>query len=180
MKCQVIIALTIFGLPINAAAQTTETAEPVCRTGDVAKSLDFWVGEWSVTSRDGGVKFGTNRVERLLDGCAIFENWRSTSGNEGKSLFAFDAGAQKWTQIWVTPNTSVPGGIKRKQLVALFEGGAVRFQGSYSANDGRTIIDRTTLTPEAGGMVRQLIEVSDDGGDTWRIVFDATYKPIKQ
>lgn len=34
---------------------------------------------------------------------------------------------------------------------------------------------RTTLTPLSGDRVRQLIEISVDGGESWRRVFDALY-----
>jgi hypothetical protein len=32
------------------------------------------------------------------------------------------------------------------------------------------------LTPAAGGQVRQLIEISTDGGTSWQPTFDARYR----
>ena len=43
---------------------------------------------------------------------------------------------------------------------------------------GITIDDRTTLTREAPDRVRQLIEISKDGGRTWLAVFDAEYRRV--
>jgi hypothetical protein len=40
---------------------------------------------------------------------------------------------------------------------------------------GEARLDRTTLAPEHDGSVRQKIEVSSDGGNTWRTTFDASY-----
>jgi hypothetical protein len=69
------------------------------------------------------------------------------------------------------------GGLKEKHLIASLPGGGVRFQGELRHPDGRIVLDRTTLTPLAGGQVRQLIEVSSDGGSSWRPSFDARYRP---
>jgi hypothetical protein len=37
----------------------------------------------------------------------------------------------------------------------------------------------TILLPIAGGAVRQHIEVSMDGGASWRTTFDAEYRPVR-
>jgi len=69
------------------------------------------------------------------------------------------------------------GGVKEKTLVEVLEGGGVRFQGRIPLKGGGSYLDRTTLTPDAEGHVRQVIEVSTDGGSTWRTTFDALYVP---
>jgi hypothetical protein len=40
---------------------------------------------------------------------------------------------------------------------------------------GEIYLDRTTLTPLEDGRVRQLIEISTDGGHSWRSIFDGYY-----
>ncbi|HNR76904.1 MAG TPA: hypothetical protein PKM48_07215 [Parvularculaceae bacterium] len=149
-------------------------AEPPCRSAAHGKALDFWLGEWTVASEDGATRFGENRIERALDGCAVFEHWRGASGGEGKSLFYFDARADRWEQIWVTADTTRPGGLKRKLLVD-FAGAGVRFQGELKSEAGAPYLDRTTLTPLEDGRVRQLIEISTDDGATWKATFDGYY-----
>lgn len=62
-------------------------------------------------------------------------------------------------------------------MIARLPGGGVRFQGELRHPDGHIVLDRTTLTPLDGGEVRQLIEVSSDGGSSWRRAFDARYRP---
>jgi len=47
------------------------------------------------------------------------------------------------------------------------------------SSDGHPTPDRTTLTPQADGTVRQIIEQSDDGGTSWRATFDAVYRRSK-
>ena len=44
--------------------------------------LDFWVGEWDV--QVGGRMAGTNRIEKILDGCAVMEFWTGADGGEGR------------------------------------------------------------------------------------------------
>jgi hypothetical protein len=149
-----------------------------CRASPQGKALDFWVGDWNVIAVAGGAKQGDSRIERVLDGCAILEHWHgATPGDNGKSLFAFNAGTTLWDQVWVTSDTSRPGGLKNKHEVATWPDGAIRFQGTIFVRPGAVVLDRTTLTPLPDGRVRQTIEWSKDGGTNWSVSFDAYYIP---
>jgi hypothetical protein len=136
--------------------------------------LDFWVGKWDV--KVNGALAGTNTIEKILDGCAILEHWRSTTGQEGKSLFFFEHATDTWKQVWVTQTATAPGGVKEKTMLAPLPDGAVRFQGRIALAGGGHYLDRTTLSPLPDGRVRQVIETSRDDGATWRIQFDAIYE----
>jgi hypothetical protein len=68
------------------------------------------------------------------------------------------------------------GPIKEKLLVEEMIGGGIRFQGEILHLDGKSHLDRTTLTPLPGGRVHQVIEVSRDAGKTWEAVYDAEYR----
>lgn len=57
---------------------------------------------------------------------------------------------------------------------------AAHFQGEITLPSGNTCLDRTTLTPLEEGKVRQVIEVSRDGGQNWRVTFDAVYIPVQR
>lgn len=145
----------------------------VACTDDPAYSLlDFWIGEWIVYSGD--VKAGENRIEKILDGCAVAEFWVGEGGGEGQSLFYVDTDG-RWQQVWVTAWAANPGGVKEKTHIES-DAGSVRFQGEISHPVHGRYLDRTTLTPNSDGTVRQLIEVSVDGGGSWRTTFDAIYK----
>ncbi len=135
--------------------------------------LDFWLGDWEVFA-DGKLD-GTNRIERVLDGAALMENWHDVDGHEGKSWFYFYRPENRWKQVWVTDL----GGVKEKALVELLANGAVRFRGELPQRDGRKLLDQTTLTPLPDGTVRQVIEQSADGGQTWRTTYDAIYRRRK-
>ncbi len=136
--------------------------------------LDFWLGDWDVYSGDTLV--GSNRIEKTLRGCAVLEHWTGAGGGRGLSLFYVDDGG-RWRQVWVTENARRPGGIKEKVRQPMEAADAVRFQGEIRLPGGDSYLDRTTLTPLDDGRVRQLIEISRDGGETWETTFDAIYRP---
>jgi hypothetical protein len=54
-----------------------------------------------------GKPSGASRVERILDGCVIMENW-STVGRPymGKSFNTYNPSDKTWTQHWV--DTTAP------------------------------------------------------------------------
>lgn len=167
--------LTPLLLSFCASGALAQGQDPLlCADVPTYALLDFWVGEWDVYSGDKQV--GTNRIEKILDGCAILEHWSDPDGNEGESLFYVDQDGN-WQQVWVTPWAANPGGVKEKSLVETLPDGSVRFQGEMRHPDAGAWLDRTTLTPLEDGGVRQLIEISRDEGDTWRAAFDAIYRP---
>jgi len=168
--------LTVFFLLAVSLAPAQQMPEPhACQKNPAYQKLDFWVGDWDVFAKDDkGLeqKDGTNRIEKILDGCAIIENWRGVEGHEGKSLFYYRPVQKEWKQVWVTD----VGPMKEKTLILEMPDGGVRFQGELAKRSGGTYLDRTTLTPSAGGKVRQVIEISLDGGKTWKTTFDAEYR----
>jgi hypothetical protein len=172
-----LVAAVAMQTPVVGRAQsTTSTAPPTCSADSAFHVLDFWVGEWRVVD-SAGIEVGRNRIERILDGCAVTETWRDTGNNEGRSLFYYVPSQKQWKQVWVTPQALIPGGLKEKHLIGRTTDGGVRFQGEIVGPRG-LILDRTTLSPQPGGRVRQLIEISRDAGTTWRTSFDAIYIPV--
>lgn len=131
--------------------------------------MDFWVGEWDVF-RTGGGKVGTNRIEKVLGGAALQENWRDAGGGEGKSWFYWMPDKKAWKQVWVTPDSAY------KEKVAEPVEGGLLFSGEAVTADGKRYPDRTRLTRQGKSEVRQVIEYSADGGKTWTKAFDAVYR----
>jgi hypothetical protein len=158
-----------------ASAQQPSTPQD-CDDVEGFHRLDFWIGDWNVVDSEGAVQ-GTNRIEKVLDGCAIVERWTGAEGGRGLSLFYFNALNRTWKQVWVTSRATVAGALKEKQLVEELPDGGVRFQGVIVLADGRSILDRTTLTPLEGGQVRQVVEWSRDGGVNWTESFQGLYEP---
>lgn len=163
----------LFVAGVLAANGTSLTAQTPCAATPGFDQLDFWLGEWDVFV--GNQQVGTNRIAKILDGCAVIEEWRSARGGEGRSLFYHLPWSGEWKQVWVTDVATRTGGVKEKTLVETPGDGAVRFQGRIPDAAGHPWYDRTTLTPLPDGTVRQVIEVSQDG-ETWETTFDAVYR----
>lgn len=172
----VVLALMVVGAP--SFAQEEEDAPPKpkiksCLDDPGYHELDFWLGTWDV--QIDGKTVGTNRIERILRGCAVMEHWESSRGDKGKSLFTYDRINETWKQVWVTDGAFSPGGLKEKVLIERFDDGGMRFEGQILLDNGDAYLDRTTLRPLPGGKVHQLIEISYDDGFNWTPTFDAIY-----
>src|SRR5262245_21458670 len=140
-----------------------------CRSLPEYRLLDFWLGEWNVY--EGNQKVGTNKIEPILNSCAVIENWKDLNGGEGKSFFYFNLAHKLWKQVWVTDH----GYMKEKTQQQSYVKDVVTFQGEVLNSKGKKVLDRTRLVAQPNG-VRQIIEQSEDGGKTWQVTFDAIYK----
>ncbi len=145
-----------------------------CQADSLYHALDFWVGDWEVFDQNDRL-VGYNKIEKILNSCAIQENWTDTGGNEGKSLFYVENDSRQWKQVWVTASAKQPWGQKEKSLLSSTPGKEVLFQGSYKMQ-GQLILDRTILSKGANGHVKQTIQVSRDGGQNWQTTFIGIYK----
>jgi hypothetical protein len=171
-------AAAVVLLAISCWAQSAgKTPIHPCEQDPAYQKLDFWVGNWDVYDNHDGSKGGTDNVEKILDGCAVVEDWHELSpdGADGKSLFYYQKAMKQWKQVWVT----AVGPMKEKKLIAEFKDGGVRFQGEIPHLNGGSHLDRTTLTPLSANKVHQVIEISRDAGKTWEVVFDAEYRRQK-
>lgn len=68
-----------------------------------SSSFDFWVGEWKLSwqTPKGETKTGYNRIEKILDGKVIQENFAdSASGFFGKSWSTWNPRTKEWRQVW--------------------------------------------------------------------------------
>ena len=168
--------IRIFGLAVITAllasgTQSLSAEEPLgsgCKDG-ASRQFDFWVGHWRVTEH--GKLAGDNRVEPILDGCALLENWTGAKGGAGKSLNFFDREDGLWHRTWVDRS----GGALF--LAGKFENGAMRLEGERAATSKQPATrHRITWTPLPGGKVRQLWESTPAGKNLWSTQFDGLYE----
>lgn len=164
-----------FGLMLCLLAPTASFAQtpPPCSSDSAFTWLDFWLGDWTVTVD--GKQVGTNHIEKILDGCAVTEDWVAADSTHGHSLFYFEPGTRTWKQVWVTQRALGRGGVKEKALIARLSDSSLCFQGTIPLSDSTSYLDRTTLTSLGPDSVHQLIEISTDNGTTWHTTFDAIY-----
>ena len=153
--------------PTVAPAQEANLPQPANRPCDSpeCRQFDFWVGDWEVDTPD-GKRAGTNRVEKILDGCVLLENWSGARGGAGKSFNLYSATEKRWRQIWVDNRgmlLELAGGIEDGKMVL------------QDARPG-TVRNRITWEKLADGRVRQHWTTSQDDGVTWTDAFVGFYK----
>ena len=153
----------------QAAAPAPTPSPAPCRSPEY-RQFDFWVGDWDVHTPDGKTA-GVNRIERILNGCALRETWKGARGSNGTSLNSWDPGTRRWHQTWVDDDglvLNLEGGLRAGKMVLL---------GETVSPTGDRALQRITWSSIAGGRVRQLWEKSGDGGKTWEIAFEGIYSP---
>ena len=165
----VVCAVLCFGLAgIDVASAQDEKEDPPCSDAEYSQ-FDFWVGEWRVTDPNGEFQ-GTNRIEKILDGCALQENWTGAQGTRGHSYNAFAKRRGIWHQTWVDSNGTVlllDGGFQEGKMV---------LTGQTPSRDGKGIVLHEISWEEmADGRVRQIWRISRDDGSTWIDAFIGLY-----
>ena len=157
------------------AAAQAPSASPAAAAAPCAppeyRQFDFWVGNWDVKDPSGQV-VGTNRITREYDGCVVQEHWEARGPQKqiGSSFNTYFPAARRWHQTWVDSTGGfllLDGGMAEGSMV---------LNGDMPARKGTGMVHhRIAFTPNANGTVRQLWEVSRDGGKTWAVSFDGTY-----
>jgi tetratricopeptide (TPR) repeat protein len=149
----------------DAAAKVDHNAHP-CKYKPENRQLDFWLGEWDV--QVAGQTIASSRIETLLDGCGVQENWMPLGGPEGKSWNFFNPATGKWEQLWLSNGNVL-------KLEGSLQDGVMRMEGTRGG-----AMNKMSYTPLAGGRVRQVWDISTDGGKTWSSSFDGIYIPKKK
>ena len=134
--------------------------------------FDFWVGNWNATWKtpDGKVAKGTNRIEKILGGTVIQENFSDEQQSFlGTSISVYNPQQKLWHQAWADN-----------------QGGYFDFEGAI---DGEKRIFRTKLREVNGARIVQRMvfydikpdafnwdwELSKDGGNTWQLQWQINY-----
>jgi len=131
------------------------------------KQFDYWLGDWNV-SNTAGKLVGRDHVQKIYGGCAIQEHWTSVDGGTGGSYSIYDSSRKLWHQTWVDSTGTL------LVLEGNLKDGHMLLTGDETLPSGKHALNRMSWTP-TGGKLRQLWEVSQDGGKTWKIVFDVYY-----
>jgi hypothetical protein len=154
--------------PGLAASQATPPAQPPACAGPEHRQFDFWVGTWDVAT-PAGKPAGSNRIERVLDGCVLLEHWTGQGGGSGKSFSMYVAAEKQWSQTWVDSSGN------RIVLTGGWKGDRMVLANAWKGRDGKDMASDLTWTPLPDGRVRQVWRQSSDGGATWTTTFDGLY-----
>jgi len=151
---------------LSAAGISGAEAQQASSCSDtVHGAFDFWIGDWEVHSPDGKLA-GHDTVERVAGSCGLLESWTGAGGGTGRSLNFLDPSDGAWHQLWVGS-----GGLVLR-LSGGLEDGSMVLRGR---GNGPSRLQRITWTPLDDGRVRQLWEVSEDEGESWKTSFEGLY-----
>lgn len=165
--------LLIFSLAFILTLSTNAFAQQVNKRPDCSsqyhRQFDFWAGDWVVTDKHGNI-MGYNKIDLILNQCALQENWQGATGSNGKSFNFYDRQSKQWHQTWIDNS----GGIL--YLDGNLQGNAMIIQGTRLGQEGKQVLHRISYTPLSDGRVRQHWQASDDTGKTWNEVFLGFYE----
>ena len=131
--------------------------------------FDFWLGDWDSFDVASATKDARVRVDKILDGCVIHEDYQSVDGHKGESFSIYDASRKVWHQSWVTNRGKllmIEGGMRE---------GAMVLTGVDRTASREECQVRGIWKPVEGG-VRETAFTSTDGGKTWKPWFDLIFR----
>ena len=153
-----------------ADISTQQFSKPVFCSGPEYRQFDFWVGDWDAFDAGKAELIARARVDRVLDGCVLREDYGRGNGLHGQSFSLYDASRKIWHQTWAT---------NRGELLTI-EGkladGEMVLAGTERAADAAEKLVRGVWKPIDGG-VRETAATSQDGGMTWQPWFDLMFRP---
>jgi ketosteroid isomerase-like protein len=147
-----------------AAAESPKSAS--C-AAPAYRQFDFWAGDWDVFDVGSPIKVAHARIDLILDGCVLREDYQGADGHKGQSFTIYDAARNVWHQSWVT---------NRGQLLEIegkIEAGDMVLSGEDHAAGA---LVRGTWKP-VNGEVLETAETSTNGGKTWKRWFDLVFRP---
>jgi len=169
LKVGVILLAILLAASEMAVARVAPTDSPTAAScaAPVYRQFDFWVGDWDAFDVGSPTKVAHARIDRILDGCVLREDYQGADGHKGQSFTIYDAARKVWHQSWVT---------NRGELLVIegkSEAGEMVLTGE---NHAKGTIVRGVWKPENGG-VRETAVSSSDGGTTWKPWFDLVFRP---
>lgn len=176
MKTLLLSALLLGTLAAAASAQQARSAQSLSISElEPPEYFDFWLGEWNLTweNADGSAGKGTNRIERVLGGRVIQENFSAEGGPMdgyvGRSWSVYSPRTGEWKQTWVDN-----------------QGGYLDFTGKIDGD--RRIFQRSAVDPQGNEIMQRMVfynitrdsltwdwERSNDGGQTWQLQWRINY-----
>ncbi len=168
-----VFALVACAFGGRALADGAAAPPPPGCTAPECRQFDFWIGEWNVENPDGTIA-GTNRIESILGGCVLLENWSGSRGGHGKSFNAWSQDDSLWHQTWVDDRGH------RLDLAGTFKEGRMTLLGLSGTKDGPRVVNRITWRKIDADRVEQHWEISPDGVSNWQTAFLGLYKRMKE
>lgn len=161
MKTTIIL---LFSLLFSSASVF---AEESCAEHEY-RQFDFWLGHWQVTNPENN-QVSESKITKILDGCVILEEYKTSSGFKGKSLNIYNKQNKMWHQSW-TDNSGL-----LLQLNGKFVNNSMVLKGTVIDDKGQKRLQQITWSRLDDNKVRQHWQQSNDAGVSWETLFDGTY-----
>lgn len=159
----VIACFAIMSLSVGDVPAEDEPSAPC--TSQAHHQFDFWIGDWNVFDEDGPSKVAHARIDSILNGCVLREDYQAVDGHAGQSFTIYDATRNIWHQTWVTSQ----GGLL--EIEGKFQSGEMVLTGT---NQQGALVRGTWK--QANGGVSEIAVKSTDGGKTWKPWFDLMFR----
>src|SRR5262245_29750029 len=95
MKRMKVIYLCVLSSGIGhwgtSPAAEAQAPKPAACAAAEYRQFDFWVGDWDAFESGGSTPVARVRVDRVLEGCALLEQYEDTNGLKGQSFSMYDA-----------------------------------------------------------------------------------------
>jgi ketosteroid isomerase-like protein len=156
-----------------AGRMPRQAATPAFCSASEFRQFDFWLGDWDAFDVGKSAVVAHTRVDLILDGCVLREDYQGANGLEGRSFTLYDPTRKIWHQSWAT---------NRGQLLIIegrLEAGEMVLAGADRTTEGKEKRVRGTWKPTNSG-VRETALVSTDAGSTWQPWFDLIFRPHAQ
>ncbi len=160
-----VIGLAAHPMPLAESAKIDSCTAPEYR------QFDFWIGDWDVFDVGNPTTMVARvRVDHILDGCVLREDYQGADGLKGQSFSLYDASRKVWHQNWVT------NGGRLLVIEGEMQAGEIVLSGVDRTASGKERQVRGTWQPVSGG-AREIAVTSIDGGKTWSPWFDLVFRP---
>jgi hypothetical protein len=88
------------GATVGSCAASPEGTQSAPCASPAFHQFDFWIGDWAVFDVESPAKVAHARIDSILDGCVIREDYQATDGHQGQSFTIYDTARDLWHQSW--------------------------------------------------------------------------------
>jgi hypothetical protein len=158
---------------VPALAQREPVDPPRNCTTPEHRQFDFWIGQWDVYKTGTQERVARIEIEKLYGGCVLRESWKPFSLRSGGSFSSYDPDDGAWHMYWTDAQNA------RVAFRGGMSDGAMKLTGEWRNYEGpgQHRMTRHVYYRGDGDTVRHRGEVSADGGISWAVEFDFTYRP---
>lgn len=171
--------ILFFGFLLQSFSYAQQGSRPTkpCSEGQ-RRQFDFWLGSWDLSwpaNSQGAAGSGRNNIQKILGGCVVQENFSGEPSMplRGMSVSSYHPQTGKWKQTWVDNEGSYldfVGEAKNGEMVLSRE----------AEVNGKKILQRMVWKNIKPMELDWSWEKSEDGGQTWQVLWPIHYTRRRQ